>query len=73
MIFVFDALKEAGFDVSDADWPLVAVEVLAEQGADGRGAGVLRRFLIGVGGHPRRVRDLEAHLSACQELVRGFS
>jgi hypothetical protein len=61
MNFVFDALKDAGFAVSDADWPLLAVEV-AE-----------RRFVVGVGGHPRRVRDLEALLAACQDLVRGFS
>jgi hypothetical protein len=61
MIFLIDVLQAEGFSVSTFDWPLVHVDV----------AGC--RFALGVGGHPRHVRELSDLLSRCQDLVRVFS
>jgi hypothetical protein len=61
MLFVMDCLQADGFSVSTFDWPLVHVDV----------AGC--RFALGVGGHPRHLRELAELLSQCQDLVRVFS
>jgi hypothetical protein len=60
MVFLMDCLQGEGFLVSTIDWPLVGVEV----------AGC--RFAIGVGGHPRQVRELADLLARCQDLVGRF-
>jgi hypothetical protein len=61
MLFVMDCLENEGFLVSSVDWPLLYVELAGS------------RVALGVGGHPRRVRELSDLLSRCQDLVRVFS
>ena len=60
MLFVLDCLEAEGFSVSTIDWPLVGVDV----------AGCC--FVIGVGGHPRQVRELAELLDRCRDLVGRF-
>jgi hypothetical protein len=60
MVLVLNVLREGGFVVSSHDWPLVSVEVAGQV------------YTLGVGGHPRAVRELSQLLRRCEELVVGF-